>query len=179
VKVSAARRLAVTALAVAAVILTSAPASAASLRPDPVWHHLSGSQEVAWAVAALAALGAPDTRAGRVTMYLWFAAEGVPHDLNNPLNLTAPYDHSYTSTADGDPAWVHVQAYRKPADFAVAFRREMLYHGPDWIGPVHGGYYYLVAALRAGRGLAGRQPAGVRADLSAYSGGGYDSLPAW
>lgn len=135
----------------------------------PVNTALTGSAAIAWGKAALVALGAPATRANVRTMVDWFANEGTPHDFNNPLNLQTPYGGSVTSTADGDPASIHIQAYPAPADFAAAFPLEMN----------SGSYPAIVAALKAGTGLEG--PAAtheIAAELLLYSGEGYDSIPA-
>jgi hypothetical protein len=155
----------------AALLATS---FSAQMKPAPVWDNLSGSQATIWAEASLQDLGVPITPANIETMRLWFRNEGVPHDLNNPLNLQTYYDHSYTSTANGDPAWIHIQAYRYPQDFPHAFGREMRHDGPD-----NGSYYYLIQALRSGRGFVNNHTRGVEHDLAVYSGGGYRTVPAW
>ena len=99
----------------------------------------------------------------------WFANEGTPHDLNNPLNLQTPYGGSTVSTADGDPPSDGIQAYPKPTDFVAAFPLEM--H--------KGSYPAIVAALRAGRGLEGSAATPeIASELSVYSGDGYNSIPA-
>ncbi len=122
-----------------------APNRAASLQELPVDTAVTGSEAIAWARAALAALGAPETTANVQTMVDWFANEGTPHDLNNPLNLQTPYRGSTVSTADGDPPSVGIQAYPSPADFVAAFPIEMN----------NGSYPAIVAALKAGTGLEG------------------------
>jgi hypothetical protein len=145
------------------------PAYAASLPQLPVDAALTGSEAAAWADAALATLGAPTTSANVKTMVDWFANEGTPHDLNNPLNLQTPYGGSTVSTADGDPVSVGIQAYPTPADFVAAFPIEMN----------NGSYPAIVAALKAGTGLEGSAASReIAAELSVYSGGGYDSIPA-
>lgn len=142
---------------------------AASLAELPVNTALAGSEAVAWARAALAALGAPETSANIQTMVDWFANEGTPHDLNNPLNLQTPYGGSTVSTADGDPPSVRIQAYPAPADFVAAFPIEMN----------NGSYPAIVAALKSGVGLEGSAATPeIAAELSVYSGGGYSSIPA-
>ena len=147
----------------------NAQALAASLAPLPESTALSGSAAIAWADAALAALGAPLTAANVHTMVDWFANEGTPHDLNNPLNLQTPFGGSTVSTADGDPPSDGIQAYPKPADFVAAFPLEM--H--------EGSYPAIVAALKAGRGLedSAATPE-IASELSVYSGDGYNSIPA-
>ena len=145
------------------------PAYAASLPHLPVNTALTGREAVTWADAALVALGAPRTTANVHTMVDWFANEGTPHDLNNPLNLQTPYGGSTVSTADGDPVSVGIQAYPTPADFVAAFPIEMN----------NGSYPAIVAALKAGTGLEGSAATSeIIAELSLYSGGGYDSIPA-
>jgi hypothetical protein len=140
-----------------------------SLPSLPINAALTGSPAVAWADAALAALGAPATSANVQTMRDWFANEGTPHNPNNPLNLQTPYGGSTVSTADGDPAADRIQAYRSPADFVAAFPIEMN----------KGSYGAIVAALKAGRGLEGSAATSeIASELSVYSGGGYDSIPA-
>ena len=144
----------------------SAPGS--SLAELPVNTALRGSAAIAWADAALAALGAPTTRANVQTMVDWFTNEGTPHDLNNPLNLQTPYGGSTVSTADGDPPADLIQAYPNPADFAAAFPIEMN----------SGSYPAIVAALKGGTGLEGSAASSeISSELSLYSGGGYSSIP--
>ncbi len=75
----------------------------------------------------------------------WFANEGTPHDLNNPLNLQTPFGGSVVSTAGGSPAGDRIQAYPTPDDFVAAFPIEMN----------SGSYSAIVAALKAGKGLEG------------------------
>ena len=147
------------------------PANAlgSTLADLPVNTALTGSAAIAWADATLVALGAPTTSANVRTMVDWFANEGTPHDLNNPLNLQTPYGGSTTSTADGDPPAIHIQAYPTPADFVAAFPIEMN----------NGSYPDIVAALKAGTGLEGSAASSeIAAELSLYSGGGYNSIPA-
>jgi hypothetical protein len=146
-----------------------APNRAASLAELPVDTALRGSEAIAWGRALLAALGAPETTANVQTMVDWFANEGTPHDLNNPLNLQTPYGGSTVSTADGDPPSVGIQAYPSPADFVAAFPIEMN----------KGSYPAIVAALKAGTGLEGSAASPeIAQELAVYSGGGYDSIPA-
>jgi hypothetical protein len=148
---------------------SEAPSTASSLTELPVDTALTGSEAVAWADAVLTALSAPTTSANVKTMVDWFANEGTPHDLNNPLNLQTPYGGSTVSTADGDPVSVGIQAYPTPADFVAAFPIEMN----------NGSYPAIVAALKAGTGLEGSASTPeIVAELSLYSGGGYDSIPA-
>jgi hypothetical protein len=146
-----------------------APNRAASLAELPVNTALAGSEAIAWARAALSALGAPGTAANVQTMVDWFANEGTPHDLNNPLNLQTPYGGSTVSTANGSSPSIHIQAYPSPADFVAAFPMEMN----------KGGYPAIVAALKAGTGLEGSATTSqIAQELAVYSGGGYDSIPA-
>jgi len=76
--------------------------SVSSLAALPSNTGLSGSAAVAWADAALGALGAPATSANVQTMADWFDNEGTPHDLNNPLNLQTPYGGSAGEEAAED-----------------------------------------------------------------------------
>lgn len=148
---------------------TQAPSLVSTLENLPVNTELTGSQAVAWAKVALAALGAPATAANVQTMLDWFSNEGTPHDYNNPLNLNVPYGGSTISTADGDPPSVHVQAYLTPADFAQAFAIE--------IGD-NPSYPAITAALKSGAGLEGSAATQeIASELQVYSGGGYDSIP--
>jgi len=148
---------------------SAVPPAASSLTELPVGTALTGSAAVAWADATLTALGAPTTSANVQTMVDWFANEGTPHDLNNPLNLQTPYGGSTESTADGSPVSAGIQAYPSPADFVAAFPIEMN----------NGSYPAIVAALKAGTGLEGSAATPeIGAELSLYSGGGYDSIPA-
>ena len=149
--------------------LPPARVTTSGLTPLPTSTNLTGSEAAAWADAALTALGAPDTAANVQTLVDWFANEGAPHDLNNPLNLNTPYGGSTISTANGDPPAVHVQAYPVPADFMAAFPIQMN----------NGSYPAIVAALKAGTGLEGSAATSeIASELSVYSGGGYDSIPA-
>ncbi len=143
--------------------------TSSSLTPLPTNTNLTGSEAAAWADAALTALGAPDTAANVQTLVDWFANEGAPHDLNNPLNLNTPYGGSTISTANGDPPAIHIQAYPVPADFVTAFPVQMN----------NGSYPAIVAAFKAGTGLEGSAATPeIASELSVYSGGGYDSIPA-
>jgi hypothetical protein len=147
----------------------NAQAFAASLARLPANTELTGSAAIAWADAALAALGAPTTAANVQTMVDWFANEGTPHNLNNPLNLQTPFGGSTVSTADGDPPSDRIQAYPKPAAFVAAFPLEM--H--------NGSYPAIVAALKAGKGLEGSAATPeIASELWVYSGDGYNSIPA-
>jgi hypothetical protein len=148
-----------------------APGPVSTLQNLPINTELTGSQAVAWARAALAALGAPATSANVQTMLDWFSNEGTPHDYNNPLNLNVPYGGSTISTADGDPPPVHIQAYPTPADFVKAFAIE--------IGD-NPSYPAITTALRSGVGLEGSAAnAEIASELLVYSGGGYHSIPGW
>ncbi len=143
--------------------------SVSSLPPLAINTALTGSAAVAWTDSALAALGAPATGANVQTMADWFANEGRPHDLNNPLNLQTPYGGSTVSSANGNPATDGIQAYPSPADFVAAFPIEMN----------KGSYPAIVAALKAGTGLEGSAATPeIASELSVYSGGGYNSIPA-
>jgi hypothetical protein len=133
----------------------------------------TGHIAVEWADLALHDLGAPLDHANIVSMEGWFNQEGTPHDFNNPLNLQTPYDGSWTSTADGDPAWIHIQAYHNPEDWAHAFRLEMLHDGPNAAGD----YHYIVWHLRHGTGLEGRNDSPrVQYDFGEYSNWGYTGV---
>ena len=148
---------------------TQAPSLVSALQDLPVNTELTGLQALAWAKAALAALGAPASSANVQTMLDWFSNEGTPHDYNNPMNLNVPYGGSTISTADGDPPAVHVQAYPTPADFAQAFAIE--------IGD-NPSYPAITAALKSGSGLEGSAASQeIASELEVYSGGGYDSIP--
>ena len=148
---------------------TQPPSLVSTLENLPVNTELTGSQAVAWAKAALAALGAPATSANVQTMLDWFSNEGTPHDYNNPLNLNTPYGGSTTSTANGGPVAVHIQAYPTPADWAEAFAIQ--------IGD-NPSYPAITAALKSGVGLEGSAAnQEIASELLVYSGGGYDSIP--
>jgi hypothetical protein len=135
----------------------------------PVNVALTGTTAIAWADYALLALGAPKSPANVKTMVDWFANEGAPHDFNNPLDLQTPFGGSVISTAGGSPAADRIQSYPSPADFVAAFPLEMN----------NGSYNAIVAALKTGNGLEGAaaNPA-ISFELSVYSGGGYNSIPA-
>jgi hypothetical protein len=141
----------------------------ANLTPLPVNVALTGSAARAWAAAALDALGAPKTAANVRTMVDWFANEGTPHDLNNPLNLQTPMGGSSTSTASGASTSASIQAYLTPADFIAAFPVEMTSRS----------YPAIAAALKSGQGLEGNAATQeIASELLTYSGYGYDSIPA-
>jgi hypothetical protein len=143
--------------------------ASSSLAELPINTELTGSEATAWVDACLAALGAPTTTANVKTMRDWFSNEGTPHAVNNPLNLATPYGGSTVTTAAGSPASDHIQAYPAPADFVAAFPIEMN----------NGSYPEIVAALKAGVGLEGSAATSrIAEELSIYSGGGYDSIPA-
>ena len=147
---------------------TQAPNPVASLTSLPVNTELTGSEAVAWASAALVALGAPASAANVQTMVDWFANEGTPHNYNNPLGLQTPYGGSTDSTAGGSSPSYGIQSYPTPADFVGAFPIEMN----------NGSYPAIVAAFKAGTGLEGSAATSqIAAELSLYSGGGYDSIP--
>jgi type II secretory pathway pseudopilin PulG len=147
----------------------SLPAHATSLQQLPVGTALTGREAVAWADAALTALGAPRTSANVQTIVDWFANEGTPHDFNNPLNLQTPYGGSTVSTANGSSSDNRIQAYPAPEDFVAAFPLEMN----------NGSYPAIVSALKAGKGLEGfAANQTISTELSVYSGGGYNSIPA-
>lgn len=149
------------------------------MKTDGVHTQLKGSQEKIWAESSLKALGAPLTKANLATMYDWFLNEGTPHNYNNPLNLNTSYGGSWSSTEDGDPLADHIQHYPSPKDFPPAFNLQLRKHGPDWPGGKGPGeYYYIITALKSGKGMIGNHSAGLKYDLSEYSGGGYNSIPA-
>lgn len=148
------------------------PSYASQMKPDPVNSSMTPAQRVIWAKAALADLEVPVTAANVQTMVDWFANEGTPHDYDNPLNLQTYYGHSYDQDVTGDPV---LQAYPVPQDFPHAFGREMRHGGPD----AGSAYVYIIRALRSGKGMIGNRTRGVEQDLLIYSGGGYDTIPAW
>ena len=134
----------------------------------PINTELTGSAAQAWADQALSALGAPADSANVQTMVDWFANEGIPHALNNPLNLQTPEGGSTVSTDSGADPSAGIQAYPSPADFVAAFPAEMN----------NGSYPAIVAALKSGQGLEGNTSGEIQNELNIYSGGGYDSIPA-
>jgi hypothetical protein len=144
------------------------PALGANLAQLPINTELTGAAAQSWAKATLSALGAPATAANLKTMVDWFANEGAPHDLNNPLNLQTPEGGSTVSTASGAPAEARIQAYPSPADFVAAFPVEMSKES----------YPAMLAGLKSGQGLEGDNSSELRNELSIYSGGGYDTIPA-
>jgi len=85
------------------------------------------------------------------------------------LNLQTPHGGSTVSTASDNPASDGIQAYPSPADFVAAFPLEMN----------NGSYPAIVAALKAGTGMEGSAATPeIASELSIYSGGGYNSIPA-
>jgi len=120
----------------------------------------SGSEK-AYFSAMLKDIGAPATKANLETMYEWAKAEepGFPPQTVggyawNPLNIknfvTGGFE-SYPSSSDG-------------AHGTAAF---MLMNN----------YGAIVDALRSGKGLIGNSDPNVASELSAWSGGGYHSIP--
>lgn len=120
----------------------------------------ANASETAWIVAMLAALGAPPTPANLASLKNWIARETPwpPVSANNPLNTTQPAAGSHPVNSVG------VQAYPSAATGINA----------TVITLENGNYPAIVAALRAGKGLAGSGP--WNAELSKWSGGGYDSV---
>ena len=85
------------------------------------------------------------------------------------MNLQTPHGGSTVSTASDNPASDGIQAYPSPADFVAAFPLEMN----------NGSYPAIVAALKAGTGMEGSAATPeIASELSIYSGGGYNSIPA-
>lgn len=132
----------------------------------------TGAVGTAWADAVLKAMDAPPTSANVQTMLGWFANEGTPHDLNNPLNSNVPYGGSTVSTANGNPASDRIQAYPTPEDGVMGIAEQFTTAaGGD------ASYPAITAALRAGTGLEGSAATSeIASELSIYSGGGYDSI---
>lgn len=139
-----------------------------------VHRELSGHEATLWARKYLWYLGAPRTNANIRTMVAWFDNEGTPRCFNNPLGLQTSEAGSHTCTSNGDPTADHIQAYPRPYLSAQAFKREMLHGGPD----NNGDYHRIVSDLRSGHGMIGDHSNALRYDLSQYSGGGYESIPA-
>lgn len=120
----------------------------------------ANASEKAWIVAMLTALGAPPTSANISSLTNWIARETPwpPVSSNNPLNTTQPAAGSHPVNSVG------VQAYPSAA---VGINATV-------ITLENGNYPHIVAALRAGTGLAGSGP--WNPELSKWSGGGYDSV---
>jgi hypothetical protein len=150
----------------------AAPASAGGLTTLGINEAATGAAGTAWADAVLKALKAPLTAANVQTMLDWFANEGTPHDLNNPLNSNVPHGGSTVSTADGDPAADGIQAYPTPEDGVMGIAAQFT--------TAAGGaasYTAILAALQAGTGLEGSAATSeIASELSVYSGGGYGSI---
>jgi hypothetical protein len=120
----------------------------------------ANASEKAWIVAMLTALSAPPTPANISSLTNWIARETPwpPTTPNNPLNTTQPAAGSHPVNSAG------VQAYPSAATGINA----------TVITLENGFYPHIVAALRAGTGLAGTGP--WNAELSKWSDGGYDSV---
>jgi hypothetical protein len=136
----------------------------------------NGALGTEWADAILTDMNAPLTAANVQTMIDWFANEGIPHDLNNPMNSNTPYDGSVASDADGDPTSDNIQAYPTAIAGAQGEANNLL-GGP---GTSSGNSYTaIVANLQAGIGLEGSAAnSTIAQELLVYSGTGYDSIPA-
>ena len=136
----------------------------------------NGALGTEWADAILTDMNAPLTAANVQTMIDWFANEGIPHDLNNPMNSNTPYGGSVVSDADGDPTSDNIQAYPTALAGAQGEANNLL-GGP---GTSSGNSYTaIVANLQAGIGLEGSAAnSTIAQELLVYSGTGYDSIPA-
>lgn len=127
----------------------------------PVTAPTSASQR-AWAVAQLAAIGAPPTPANINSLSSWANKESPwnssPPDgaqyTHNPLNTTLQ------AGAVGEVNSVNVAVY------------------PNWVVGIRdtaqtlAGYPEILSLLRSGKGLCGQ----TLGELSTWSGGGYDSV---
>lgn len=119
---------------------------------------LTGDNAIAWAEAILQACDAPRNDATVGSMLAWFNREGGGGE-NNPMNTTLDTpDATGSINSDG------VKNYRTP-DAGVAAT----------VLTLRSGYPAIVNELRTGRGLD-QKNATVEAELSKWSGGGYDSL---
>jgi hypothetical protein len=99
----------------------------------------------------------------------WFFNEGnnPVHGENNPLNSNVSFGGS-TSFGPVDD-----QNYLTPADGIIGMADQFI--------TTAGGsqsYTAILANLRSGKGLLGQQSSTIESELSVYSGGGYDSIPA-
>lgn len=144
------------------------PVDVRTLPSDPITTQLEGTDAVEWAEACLQALNDPTTSANIQTITTWFLNEATPHDLNNPINLYTAYGGSTDSTADGGKVSDNDQAYPIPADFVAAFAIQM----QDGDNP------QIVADFKSGAGFINSTNQSIKTELSDYSGGGYDSIPA-
>jgi hypothetical protein len=120
----------------------------------------ANASEDAWIIAMLAALGAPPTPSNMSSLKNWIQRETPwpPVSANNPLNTTQAESGSHSVNSVG------VQAYPSAATGINATVTTL----------ENGRYPAIVAALRAGKGLAGTGP--WNAELSTWSGGGYSSV---
>lgn len=139
-----------------------------NLSPAPANTEPSGSEAVAWAECGLHDLGAPVTSANVQTVTTWFLNEGTPHCTNNPLNLQTPEGGSSTCTSIGCPASCGLQNYTTPAYWGQAFAVELK----------NSSYSAMYSALMAGSGFLNSTNSTIKSELSVYSGGGYNSVPA-
>lgn len=120
----------------------------------------ANASERAWIVSMLTALGALPTAANISSITNWIARETPwpPVTKNNPLNTTQRMTGSTSVNSVG------VQAYPNAAEGITAT-----------VITLENGYYpAIVAALRAGKGLAGTGP--WNAELAKWSNNGYDRV---
>jgi hypothetical protein len=120
----------------------------------------ANASESAWIKSLLSALSAPDTAANESSLTNWIARETPwpPVSANNPLNTTQVMGGSHSVNSVG------VQAYPSASVGITAT-----------VTTLENGFYpAIVAALRAGTGLAGCGP--WNSELSSWSGGGYSSV---
>jgi hypothetical protein len=145
----------------------SSPSSSPSSSPG---NSSPTASETAWFTALLAALGAPATNANLQSLANWaekeepgWSGSGEGGVTNNPLNHGAdpsqPATKGTESVGPGIPEYSTVgEGVKATADYL-----EM------------GNYSAILAALKAGKGLA-TGDAGVESELSLWSGGGYNSV---
>jgi hypothetical protein len=145
----------------------SSPSSSPSSSPG---NSAPTASETAWFTALLTAIGAPATQANLQSLTNWakeeepgWSGSGEGGVTNNPLNHGAdpsvPASKGTESVGPGIPEYSTVgEGVKATADYL-----EM------------GNYSSILAALRAGKGLATGDP-GVEQELSLWSGGGYNSV---
>ena len=123
----------------------------------------TGTNQLAWSEAILAALGAPDTDANIISIGYWMQNEaGGLVGENNPINVSEQgYDGSNIQSEGG--GW-YLRSYPTVADGVAAIAAY----------PSYPNYADIKGDLQAGIGLTSSS---LASELSVYCGGGYTTIP--
>jgi hypothetical protein len=125
----------------------------------------TGTNQLAWSEAILAALGAPDTDANIISMGYWMQNEaGGLVGENNPINVSEQGYDGWNIQSEGN-GW-YLRSYPTVADGVAAIAAYLSY--PN--------YSQIKSDLQAGIGL-GTSTSTLASQLSVYSGGGYTTIP--